>query len=184
MNPSTADLLRAAQSIDADEVILLPNNSNIILAAEHAAAHADRKVEVVHADSIPGGLAAMVAYNGTRTAAENAAEMRKALDAIATGEVTIASRDVELNGIAIRKGQWLGLADGEPVAVGESFEEVASVVVETLLDDSRSLLTLLTGEDEAPLEGLLERIRTSHPDVEVELQEGGQPHYHLLLSAE
>jgi DAK2 domain fusion protein YloV len=184
MNPSTADLLRAAQSIDADEVILLPNNSNIILAAEHAAAHADRKVEVVHADSIPAGLAAMVAYNGSRTAAENAAEMRKALDAIATGEVTIASRDVEMNGITIREGQWLGLADGEPVAVGESFEEVASAVVETLLDDSRSLLTLLTGEDEAPLEGLLERIRTSHPDVEVELQEGGQPHYHLLLSAE
>jgi len=110
--------------------------------------------------------------------------MRKALETVTTGEVTIASRDVEMNGIPIRKGQWLGLADGAPVAGGASFEEVATVVVDTLLADSRGLLTLLTGEDEAPLEALLERIRTSHPDVEVEVQEGGQPHYHLLLSAE
>jgi hypothetical protein len=184
MNPSTADLLRAVQSIDADEVILLPNNSNIILAAEHAAAHADRTVEVVHTESIPAGLAAMVAFDGSRTAAANAEEMREALGGIATGEVTIASRDVEMNGIPIRKGDWLGLVDGEPVAGGESFEEVAGTVVEKLLGDSRGLLTLLTGEDDVPLEALLERIRTSHPDVEVEVQEGGQPHYHLLLSAE
>jgi DAK2 domain fusion protein YloV len=184
MNPSTADLLRAVQSIDAEEVILLPNNSNIILAAEHAAAHADRKVEVVHADTIPAGLAAMVAYDGSRTAAENATEMREAVGAVATGEVTIASRDVEMNGIEIRKGEWLGLAGGEPVAGGESFEAVAGAVVDALLDDARGLLTLLTGEDEVPLGALLERIRTSHPDVEVEVQEGGQPHYHLLLSAE
>ena len=72
MNPSTADLLRAVQSLDAEEAIILPNNSNIVLAAEHAAANADRTVEVVHADSIPAGLAAMVAFDGSRTAAENA----------------------------------------------------------------------------------------------------------------
>jgi fatty acid kinase len=184
MNPSTADLLRAVQSTDADEVIVLPNNSNIILAAEHAAAHADRKVEVVHADSIPAGLAAMVAYDGSRTAADNAEAMREALIGIGTGEVTIASRDVEMNGIPIRKGEWLGLADGEPVAGGESFEDVATAVVDKLLAEPRGLLTLLTGEDEAPIEALLERIRTSHPDVELDVQEGGQPHYHLLLSAE
>jgi dihydroxyacetone kinase-like predicted kinase len=110
--------------------------------------------------------------------------MREAVGAVATGEVTIASRDVEMNGIEIRKGEWLGLAGGEPVAGGESFEAVAGAVVDALLDDARGLLTLLTGEDEVPLGALLERIRTSHPDVEVEVQEGGQPHYHLLLSAE
>jgi DAK2 domain fusion protein YloV len=184
MNPSTADLLRAVQSLEAEEAIILPNNSNIVLAAEHAAAHADRTVEVVHVDSIPGGLAAMVAFDGTRTAAENAAEMREAIDAVATGEVTIASRDVEMNGLAIRKDEWLGLADGQPVAGGTSFDDVVFAVVEQLLGGGRELLTLLVGEDDAPLEGVLARIAAAHPGVDVDVQTGGQPHYHLLLSAE
>ncbi|HET7146302.1 MAG TPA: DAK2 domain-containing protein [Gaiellaceae bacterium] len=184
MNPSTADLLRAVQSLDADEALILPNNSNIVLAAEHAAAHADRTVEVVHAESIPAGLAAMVAFDGTRSAAENAAEMRAAIAAVATGEVTIASRDVELNGIAIRKGEWLGLAEDEPVAGGTGFTEVASAVVDRLLAEPRSLLTVLVGADGAELGELLAELAAQHPDVEVDVQDGGQPHYHLLLSAE
>jgi DAK2 domain fusion protein YloV len=184
MNPSTADLLRAVQSLDADEALILPNNSNIVLAAEHAAAHADRTVEVVHAESIPAGLAVMVAFDGTRSAAENAAEMRAAIAAVATGEVTIASRDVELNGIAIRKGEWLGLAEDEPVAGGTGFTEVASAVVDRLLAEPRSLLTVLVGADGAELGELLAELAAQHPDVEVDVQDGGQPHYHLLLSAE
>jgi dihydroxyacetone kinase-like predicted kinase len=184
MNPSTADLLRAVQSLDADEALILPNNSNIVLAAEHAATHADRTVEVVHAESIPAGLAAMVAFDGTRSAAENAAEMRAAIAAVATGEVTIASRDVELNGIAIRKGEWLGLAEDEPVAGGTGFTEVASAVVDRLLAEPRSLLTVLVGADGAELGELLAELAAQHPDVEVDVQDGGQPHYHLLLSAE
>src|SRR5207244_1472030 len=107
-----------------DEAVILPNNSNVLLAAEHAAAHADRPVEVVAADSIPAGLAAMVAFDGSRSAADNAAEMREAGDAVVTGEVTIASRDVQLDGLAIRSGEWLGLAEGRPVAAGESFDDV------------------------------------------------------------
>ena len=94
MNPSTADLLAAIESLPSEEAIVLPNNSNIVLAAEHAAAHASKPAVVVAADSIPAGLAAMIAFDGSRTAAENAAEMREAVDAVATGEVTIASRDV------------------------------------------------------------------------------------------
>jgi DAK2 domain fusion protein YloV len=184
MNPSTADLLRAVQSLDADQAIILPNNSNIILAAEHAAAHADRTVEVVAADSIPAGLAAMVAFDGSVAAAANAAAMRSAIAALCTGEVTIASRDVQMDGVAIRKGEWLGLADGRPVAGGPDFDEVAYTVVDRLLSDPRELLTLLVGEDEEPLDGLLERIAATHPDLEVDVQRGGQPHYHLLLSAE
>jgi fatty acid kinase len=184
MNPSTADLIAAVQSLASDEAIVLPNNSNVILAAEHAAANADRPVEVVAADSIPAGLAAMVAYDGSRTAAENAAEMREALAAVATGEVTIASRDVDLDGLAIRKGEWLGLADGEPVAGGTSFEEVAGAVVERLLVGGRDLLTLLAGADAPPLDAFAETVAAAHPDLDVDLQAGGQPHYHLLLSAE
>jgi dihydroxyacetone kinase-like predicted kinase len=184
MNPSTADLLRAVQSIDAAEAIILPNNSNIVLAAEHAAAHADRIVEVVHADSIPAGLAAMIAFNGSRTAADNARAMRDAVAGVSTGEVTIASRDVQMNGIPIRKGDWLGLAQGQPVAGGDDFDDVAYAVVQELLREPRELLTVLVGEDEEPLDGLLARISGAHPSIQVDVQEGGQPHYHLLLSAE
>jgi DAK2 domain fusion protein YloV len=184
MNPSTADLLRAVQSLDADEAVILPNNSNVLLAAEHAAANADKPVQVVAADSIPAGLAAMVAFDGSRSAEENAAEMREAVDAVATGEVTIASRDVQMNGLAIRKGEWLGLAAGEPVAGGELFEEVAGAVIDRLVAEPRDLLTLLVGQDEPELEALLERVETAHPELEVDVQKGGQPHYHLLLSAE
>jgi hypothetical protein len=184
MNPSTADLVRAVQSLDAEEAVILPNNSNVVLAAEHAAANADRKVEVVASDSIPAGLAAMVAFDGSRSAVDNAAEMRTAIAAVSTGEVTRASRDVELNGIAITNGHWLGLVDGEAVAVGEDFADVAYAVVERLLREPRGLLTLLVGADQAPLEDVLERISAGHPDVEVDIQDGGQPHYPLLLSAE
>jgi uncharacterized protein len=184
MNPSTADLLAAVHSLDADEVVILPNNSNVLLAAEHAAANADRPVEIVAADSIPGGLAAMVSFDGQRTAAENAAEMREAVAAVDTGEVTIASRDVEMNGVSIHEGDWLGLFDGEPIAGGTSFDEVAGAVIDRLLDRPRDLVTLLVGEDEQPLDALLARIASVHPAVDVDVQQGGQPHYHLLLSAE
>jgi dihydroxyacetone kinase-like predicted kinase len=126
----------------------------------------------------------MLAFDGSRSAADNAEAMREAVASVVTGEVTIASRDVEMNGIAIRKGDWLGLAGGQPVAGGADFEEVTSAVVEQLLRGPRELLTLLVGEDKAPLDGLLGRIAETHPGVEIDVQEGGQPHYHLLLSAE
>jgi DAK2 domain fusion protein YloV len=184
MNPSTADLVRAVQSLDADEAIILPNNGNVLLAAEHAASNSDRTVEVVPTQSIPAGLAAMIAYDGSRTAAENAEEMRKATETVATGEVTRASRDVQMNGLSIHKGDWLGLAEGNPIAGGRDFDEVTYEVVERLLDEPRELLTLLVGQDKAPLDGLLGRIAESHPDIQVDVQEGGQPHYYLLLSAE
>jgi DAK2 domain fusion protein YloV len=184
MNPSTADLLRAVQSLDAEEAIILPNNSNVVLAAEHAAANADRIVEVVPATSIPAGLAAMVSFDGSRDAAANAAEMREAIEAVATGEVTIASRDVQLNGVAIVKGEWLGLADGDPVAGGVDFGDVSYAVVERLLAEPRELLTLLVGSDGADLDPLLARIATAHPGLEIDVQQGGQAHYALLLGAE
>ena len=126
----------------------------------------------------------MVAFDGSRTAAENAQEMREAVAAVATGEVTIASRDVQMNGIPITKGDWLGLIDGKPVAGGSDFDDVTYAVVERLLSEPRELLTLLVGRDGADLDGLLDRIAEAHPAVEVDVQDGGQPHYHLLLSAE
>ena len=184
MNPSTADLVDAVDAVAAPEAILLPNNSNVILAAVQVAGLASKPVEVVRTETIQSGLAAMVVFDGARSANENAADMRAALDSVATGEVTIASRDAELNGMAIRKGNYFGLVGEDAVAEGESFDEVAGAVVERLLAEPRDVLTLLTGEDAPALDALLERLEQEHPSVEVDVQEGGQPHYPLLLSAE
>ena len=183
-NPSTAELVAAVEGLEADEAVILPNNSNVWLAAEHAAEQAERPASVVSTDSIPAGLAALVAYDGSRSAAENAAEMAEAAAAVATGEVTRASRAVSLNGFAVRSGDWLGLADGEPVAGGEDFADVALAVIVRLLAQPRTLLTLLTGDEPPPLDGLVERLAVDHPELEVEVHEGGQPHYPLLLGAE
>ena len=184
MNPSTAELVDAVAAADAEEIILLPNNSNVILSAEQAAELAEKPVTVVPTDSIPAGLAAMVSFLPERSASDNAAEMSEVLDGVVTGEVTLASRDADLNGVSVREGRWLGLAGGEPVAVGDAFDEVAEQVAEQLLAEPRMLMTLLTGDDAPELDGLVERIRERHPELELEVQAGGQPHYPLLLSAE
>jgi DAK2 domain fusion protein YloV len=183
-NPSTAELVAALEELEADEAIILPNNSNVRLAAEHAAEQADLRAEVVPTESIPAGLAALVAYDGSRTAVENASEMAAVAAAVATGEVTRASRDVEVNGLSIRQGDWLGLVDGEPVAGGDNFAEVAAELVERMLSEPRTLLTLLTGAEPPPLDGLVERLTSAHAGLDVEVHEGGQPHYPLLLGAE
>jgi dihydroxyacetone kinase-like predicted kinase len=141
-------------------------------------------MRVVPTLSVQAGLAAMVVYDPERGADANEIEMLRAEAGIATGEVTIASRDVSLDGIDVRKGAWLGLAGGAAVASDESFDVVAAVVVEHLVEGGREILTLLTGEDEPVLESLLGELGTRHPNLEIEIHAGGQPHYPLLLSAE
>jgi DAK2 domain fusion protein YloV len=184
MNPSTADIVAAIEATPATEVIVLPNNGNVILSAEQAVALVDKPVRVVPTRTVQAGLAAMVAYDPERSSGDNARAMQVAQDAVATGEITVASRDVVLDGVDVRKGAWLGLAEGAAVAAGEDFDQVVEAVVERLLAGDRELLTLLTGQDEPAIDGLLSRIVERHPRVEVEVHEGGQPHYPLLLSAE
>ncbi len=184
MNPSTAEILGAVEAAGAAEVIVLPNDRNVLLAAEHAASGATRPVLVVPTTTLQGGLAASVAFDPGVSAEANAAAMTRAAAGVSTGAVTIASRDVETNGLAIRKGSWLGLADGSPVAGGEAFEEVARHVAERLLAEPRAILTLLTGEEPQPLDGLLAGLAATHPELELEVHEGGQANYALLLAAE
>ena len=184
MNPSTSDILAAAERANAAEVVLLPNNGNVIMTAEQAAANAAKVVRVVPTRSIQAGLATLVAFDPALTADENAAAMRDTLAGVVTGAVTIASRDVQLNGVAVHAGKWLGLAEGEPVAGGELFDEVARAVLATLLREPRGVLTLLTGEEAPALGGLLEDIRASYPELELDVHDGGQPHYSLLMAAE
>jgi hypothetical protein len=110
--------------------------------------------------------------------------MAEAAASVATGAVTIASRDVALDGLDVRKGEWLGLAGEQAVAGGTAFDEVARAVLERLLEEPRGILTLLTGEEPPPLNGILSELESGHPELEVEVHQGGQPHYPLLLSAE
>jgi fatty acid kinase len=184
MNPSTADLHEAIEGAGTDEVVLLPNNSNVVMAAEQAARVAGKPVQVVATASIPAGLAALVAFNAERSADENADAMREALAGLATGEIAVASRDASTNGVAVQEGEYLALLDGNAIASGEALEEVARALVERLLEKPRDVLTLLTGEGAPPLNGLLDELAAEHPELELDVHDGGQPHYPLLLSAE
>ena len=184
MNPSTADLVAAIEAAEAAEVVVLPNNGNVIMSAEQAADHSSKKVRVVPTRSLQTGLAALIAFDPSLGADENAGPMAEAVEAVATGAVTIASRDIQLNGVSVRKGKWLGLANGEPVAGGESFDEVVHAVLERLLAEPRGILTLLTGEDPPSLDALLSELEAEHPELELDVHQGGQPHYPLLLAAE
>jgi fatty acid kinase len=184
MNPSTADLVAAIEAAQAAEVVVLPNNSNVIMSAEQAADHSSKKVRVVPTRSLQAGLAALIAFDLSLGAEENAEPMAEAVEAIATGAVTIASRDIQLNGVSVHKGKWLGLANGEPIAGGESFDEVVHAVLARLLAEPRGILTLLTGEDPPSLDALLSELEAEHPELELDVHQGGQPHYPLLLAAE
>ena len=180
---SSASRIAAALS-SAPAVVVLPNNANVIMSAEQAAAHSAKRVLVLPTASLQAGLAALVAFDPDADADANAEAMGEALGAVATGAVTVASRDVEVDGVPVRRGAFLGLADGRAVAGGDSFDAVAAAVVERLLAEPREVLTFLTGEQEPPLDDLLARVGGAHPQLELEVHEGGQPHYPLLLAAE
>ena len=184
MNPAAADLVAAIERTQAPDVIMLPNNSNIVLAAEQARELTAKRVHVVRATSIPAGLAALVAFDQDADGETNAAAMEETLATVATGAVTVASKDATLNGLAIRKGEFLGLADDEPIASTVSFADAAGAVLARLLAEPRGVVTLLTGEDDVDLEPVLEALRAEHPELELEVHSGGQPHYPLLVSAE
>lgn len=184
MNPSTEELLEAIETTRAEEAVVLANNDNVVLAARQAARLAQIPVHVVPSSSIQAGLAAMLAYEPTGGAEENAAAMEDAAAAVATGAVTVASRAVSVDGIQVARGAYLGLAEGEPVAGGTSFATVADSVIERLLAEPRDVLTFITGEEEPELGPLLARLAERHPELELEVHPGGQPHYPLLIAAE
>ena len=184
MNPSAAELVEAIDAVPADEVLVLPNNSNVVLTAEQAAALSSKNVRVVPSRSVQAGFAAIVRYIPTNAPQENEEDMLEALAAIATGEVTVASRDTELDGVTIVKGAFLGLVDDAAVASGDDLAEVALEVVDRVLDGDRGWLGILTGEGAPQMDGLLAAIGSAHPGVDVEVHDGGQPHYPLLVVAE
>jgi DAK2 domain fusion protein YloV len=184
MNPSAADLVAAIETTRASGVVVLPNNPNVVMAAEQAAELSGKDVHVLPTESIPAGLAALVAYDPSRSAEDNAAEMKAALESVATGAVTVASREAEIDGIVVKEGSYFGLVGRRAVAAGPDFLDVARTVVDELLSEPRDVLMLLTGKDAPPIDVLIESLGARHSELEIEVHDGGQLHYPLLLSAE
>ena len=183
-NPSVGELLDAIEATPAPAVVVLPNNSNVILAAEEAVKLTSKDVRVVPSRSVQAGLAAIMAYLPTNSLDENERDMMEALGSVATGEVTIASRDVELDGVGIREGAYLGLVDGTAVSSDGDFQSVAIEVVNRVLEGERTHLDIVAGAEAPPLAGFLATVSRAHPGINIEVHDGGQPHYPLLLVAE
>jgi hypothetical protein len=184
MNPSAAEIVAAVEAVPAPEVVVLPNNANVILTAEQAAELASKRVRIVPSRSVQAGFAAGVRFLSTNTPDENEAAMLDALSSVSTGEVTIASRDARLDGVVIGKGAFLGLVEDVAVAADEAFDDVALAVAKRLLSGEHERLDLITGEDAPSLSAVRAEIERAHPEVEIDVHEGGQPHYPLLLVAE
>jgi DAK2 domain fusion protein YloV len=182
-NPTVGDIVDAIEATPASAVIVLPNNSNVLLAAQEAAKLSEKDVRVLPSRSIQAGLVALERYVATNPIAENEAEMGSKLEALATGEVTVAAKDATLDGLEIREGAFFGLVDGSAVSTGTELEQVALEVV-VRATDGRESLVLVTGEGAPELGGLLAAIGTVRPDLEPYVIEGGQPHYPLLVVAE
>ncbi len=183
MNPSAAELLSAIESVVAAEVVLLPNNPNVLLAAEQAALVASTPVAVVPTRSLQAGLGALVAFDSTRGAATNAEEMAAAAAGVRAGAVTIASRDADVDGLRVARGQALGLVDERAVAVGAGPEEVL-LDVAVRLAEGAGVLTVLVGAEASSPDELIRQLAERYPSLEVELHHGAQPHYPYLLGAE
>jgi DAK2 domain fusion protein YloV len=184
MNPPTSEILAAIEATGADEVIVLPNNRNVVLAAEQAAEASSKRVVVVPTEAIQGGLAAMVAFDAARGAEENAEEMRSAALAVRAGAVTRASRTTVLGDVPVEQGDFLGLVDGEAVASGPLVDAVAREVVERLVSADADVLTILLGDESPDVSALRDELGSAYPELEIEVHEGGQPHYPLLFAAE
>lgn len=186
MNPSTEDFVKAIEDCNADKVILLPNNSNIIMAAEQAAEVSEREVTVVPSKSVPQGLAAMLAFNTVHSLEENAEEMLEAMGDVKTGEVTYAVRDTSLNGVQIKKGDFMGIHEKNIISTGSSVQEVAKQLIDKMVDKDCEIVTIIHGEDRNSTEAeeLVQYIEGKHDDVEVEVHIGDQPLYSYILAVE
>ena len=187
MNPSTADLLEAVNACNADSVIILPNNSNIIMAANSAAELAECACGVVPTKSVPQAFAAMFGFDETASLDENVEAMTDAFSEVKTGEVTTAIKDShDANGDPIAAGDVIGIFDGSIDAVGSSLEDVVMDLLEQMEADDADTCTLLAGADysDEQLEVLVERIEEEYEDLEIDPQRGEQPLYPIVFSVE
>jgi DAK2 domain fusion protein YloV len=186
MNPSTQEILAALEALPTDKVIILPNNKNIRLCAEQAAEMTSKHARVVPTRSIPQGIAAILAFDPDAPLDSTVDSMHGAADAVRTLELTVATRSVEIDGVEVRQGQVIGLLDGKLVVAGEDLSDAFIELLRQAGTDRAELLTVYYGKDltDAAARAVMERIRSAHPDLEVELVDGGQPHYQFIASLE
>ncbi|HET6476464.1 MAG TPA: DAK2 domain-containing protein [Thermoleophilia bacterium] len=186
MNPSAAQLLSAVEALGADEVVILPNNGNVILTAEQAAGMSSLHIAVVPSRSIPSGLAAMIAFDPEQDAVGNARIMQDAIVDVRYAEVTHAVRDSELDGLEVRKGQAMAIVDGRLVAASDALEEAFTGMLQEFVSEGADYVTVLTALNGSGVTGeqLQELAQRVAPDTEVSFHEGGQPLYPILASAE
>lgn len=187
MNPSTEDILKAAQNINADHVFVLPNNKNIILAAQQAAGlMEDKTLHVIPTRSIPEGIAAMICCMPDADPQELEEHMTEGIKATVSGSVTYAVRDTHMGEFSIQEGDILALKNDDICQVGQDLMEATKQLLEAMISDETSIVTIYYGEDatEEQAQELADYVNETHPDLDVDIQDGGQPLYYFLLSAE
>ena len=186
MNPSTQDMLKAVEAVPYDEVILLPNNANVILAAQQVPELTKKKVHILRTRTVPQGIAAVVAFNPTRGAVENMAAMAGAKDQVQTIEVTHAVRDSKANGVVVKKGDVIALINDKLKHSGADYGSVVSLALKDIKPDEYELVTVYKGKGakDKDLKLLTDAIGRDFPGLEVEVQDGGQRHYPFILSVE
>lgn len=186
MNPSTADLLSSFESLPTDKVIILPNNKNIIPAAKSAAELTGKKAKVISTKNIPQGLAALLRHNPKGDLDTIAKEMDEAISQVQSGEVTTASRDVELDGVKVKIGQIIGLHNGKLAVSSEDLETTCLELLKKMGAQDGEIITMFFGEDlrQAEADSIAVAIRKVFKKQEVEVYEGGQPHYQFIFSVE
>lgn len=186
MNPSVEDLLKAVEACPSEQIILLPNNGNIIMSARQVPQLTKKRVHITPTTSMPQGVAALLAFNHQADFETNAAAMDRAIADIATGEITTAVRDAQIDGVAVRAGDVIGLANGRLTSSGHDQSQTLHELLTRMGAGEREIITLYFGQDVTPqaAEAMAEQMRSWFPDQEVETQRGGQPFYDYVVSAE
>ncbi|MBN1230982.1 MAG: DAK2 domain-containing protein [Anaerolineales bacterium] len=186
MNPSTQQIVEAFEDLPTDKVVILPNNKNIFMAAKAAAQVSVKDVRVIECRTIPQGLNAMMHLVPDGDLNDVAAEMTACLDEVETGEITVATRDVEIDGVEVKSGENIALHNGKLIVSSPSLEEACLSFFSSLNIDDYELITMFYGENitEAESKKIMEKIQEKYPDHEIELQYGGQPHYQFIFAVE
>ncbi len=186
MNPSTEDIVKAVEEVNAKKVIIMPNNKNIIMAAEQAAEVLSQEVAVVPTKTVPQGMSALLAFNPGASVSENQAGMSEAAKQVKSGQVTFAVRDTSIDGITISKDDFMGIDEGKIVIAEKDLKKAATGLLEQMLDEDSEILTIIYGEDvsEEDVESLQEYIEQKYGEVEVEVHNGKQPLYSYIFSVE
>ncbi len=186
MNPSAEDIVNAVNSIPAEGAIILPNNKNVIMSAEQASKMAGKPVKVVPTQSIPQGIAALLSYNPLESLEENEEKMKQSFRDVLTGEITRAVRDSSPDGLEVKKGQFIGLAEGKLSTAGAQLEHVTGELLDTMVEEDSSLVSLFFGAEVSSdkADEIMKMLGDKYPDIDFEMYYGGQPLYHFLISVE